>query len=252
MWRSLVAHSLWERRVAGSNPVIPTRVRGFASRAPLTLLPHSRGPSPRTPTVPLAPLGGPCQSPRDAVMPLPPVGGPCRSPPRAVVPLVPVGQPRHSPRGASGTREHPPSASHRRRSPTLARGSASCLPHQRPWRATATGTSRPGSRTAWPRPAPATPTTTTGRYRPTSTGSSTRTRSKRTRWRGRSRRTSRNNRHPLPRSTSSRKSSLGARAKTSSIGATKRSFVSSGTQAAACPRSRTSTWNATSTYNGEW
>jgi hypothetical protein len=24
MWRSLVAHSLWERRVAGSNPVIPT------------------------------------------------------------------------------------------------------------------------------------------------------------------------------------------------------------------------------------
>ena len=24
MWRSLVAHPLWERRVAGSNPVIPT------------------------------------------------------------------------------------------------------------------------------------------------------------------------------------------------------------------------------------
>src|SRR4051794_40082484 len=57
MWRSLVAHSLWERRVAGSNPVIPTRVRGFASRAPLTLLHFSRGPSPRTPTVPLPPFG---------------------------------------------------------------------------------------------------------------------------------------------------------------------------------------------------
>src|SRR5699024_4210562 len=26
MWRSLVAHPLWERRVAGSNPVIPTSV----------------------------------------------------------------------------------------------------------------------------------------------------------------------------------------------------------------------------------
>ena len=24
VWRSLVAHSLWERRVAGSNPVTPT------------------------------------------------------------------------------------------------------------------------------------------------------------------------------------------------------------------------------------
>lgn len=28
MWRSLVAHSLWERRVAGSNPVIPTESAG--------------------------------------------------------------------------------------------------------------------------------------------------------------------------------------------------------------------------------
>src|SRR3979411_2799643 len=29
MWRSLVAHPLWERRVAGSNPVIPTIKRSL-------------------------------------------------------------------------------------------------------------------------------------------------------------------------------------------------------------------------------
>jgi hypothetical protein len=35
-WRSLVAHLLWEQRVAGSNPVSPTSLGGdrFTSRSP--------------------------------------------------------------------------------------------------------------------------------------------------------------------------------------------------------------------------
>jgi hypothetical protein len=40
-WRSLVAHLLWEQRVAGSNPVSPTILPSMSSLIDLSRLPNA-------------------------------------------------------------------------------------------------------------------------------------------------------------------------------------------------------------------